>query len=144
MHIKYSINKIESRIIFCPDEEGLKIIKKNVSSTAIAGDLSRLYSDKKILLIIDKKINKKITKYLIHDLKISNFKMSIMMVSGNKNNKDIKIKQSIDLSNIRYKPIIIGRNGETIKKIRECSQNEISNIMKSNIHLYLQVNKVND
>ena len=60
------------------------------------------------------------------------------------NNKDIKIKQSIDLSNIRYKPIIIGRNGETIKKIRECSQNEISNIMKSKIHLYLQVNKVND
>ena len=35
-------------------------------------------------------------------------------------------------------------NGETIKKIRECSQNEISNIMKSKIHLYLQVNKLND
>ena len=91
MHIKYSINKVENRVIFCPDKEGLKIIKKNVSSTAIAGDLSRLYSDKKILLIIDKKINKKITKYLIHDLKISNFKMSIMMVSGNKNNKDMKL-----------------------------------------------------
>tara|TARA_B100001167_G_C16738459_1_gene289755 strand:+ start:29 stop:1165 length:1137 start_codon:yes stop_codon:yes gene_type:complete len=91
MHIKYSINKVENRVIFCPDKEGLKIIKKNVSSTAIAGDLSRLYSDKKILLIIDKKINKKITKYLIHDLKISNFKMSIMMVSGNKNNKNMKL-----------------------------------------------------
>ena len=60
------------------------------------------------------------------------------------NNKDIKIKQSIDLINMRYKPIILGKNGETIKKIRECSQNEISNIMKSKIHLYLQVNKVND
>ena len=59
-------------------------------------------------------------------------------------NKDIKIKQSIDLINIRYKSIILGKNGETIKKIRECSQNEISNIMKSKIHLYLQVNKVND
>ena len=58
------------------------------------------------------------------------------------NNKDIKIKQSIDLSNMRYKPIILGKNGETIKKIREYSQNEISNIMKSKIHLYLQVNKV--
>ena len=91
MHIKYSINKVENRVIFCPDKEGLKIIKKNASSTAIAGDLSRLYSDKKILLIIDKKINKKITKYLIHDLKISNFKMSIMMVSGNKNNKNMKL-----------------------------------------------------
>ena len=91
MHIKYSINKIESRIIFCPDEEGLKIIKKNVSSTAIAGDLSKLYSDKKILLIIDEKINKRITKYLIHDLNISNFKLSIMMVKGNKNNKNMKL-----------------------------------------------------
>ena len=91
MHIKYSINKVENRVIFCPDNEGLKIIKKNVSSTAIAGDLSRLYSDKKILLIIDKKINKRITKYLIHDLKISNFKMSIMMVHGNKNNKNMKL-----------------------------------------------------
>ena len=91
MHIKYSINKVENRVIFCPDKEGLKIIKKNVSSTAIAGDLSRLYSDKKILLIIDEKINKRITKYLIHDLKISNFKMSIMMVSGNKNNKNMKL-----------------------------------------------------
>ena len=60
MHIKYSINKVENRVIFCPDSEGLKILKKNVSSTAIAGDLSRLYSDKKILLIIDQKINKRI------------------------------------------------------------------------------------
>ena len=58
-------------------------------------------------------------------------------------NKDIKTKQSIDLINIRYKSIILGKNGETIKKIRESSQNEISNIMKSKIHLYLQVNKLN-
>jgi GTPase Era involved in 16S rRNA processing len=45
---------------------------------------------------------------------------------------------------MRYKPIILGKKGGTIKKIRECSQNEISNIMKSKIHLYLQVNKLND
>ena len=60
------------------------------------------------------------------------------------NNNDIKIKQSIDLANMRYKPIILGKKGRTIKRIRECSQNEISNIMKSKIHLYLQVNKLND
>ena len=59
-------------------------------------------------------------------------------------NKDIKIKQSIELKNMRYKPIILGKKGETIKKIRESSQNEISNIMKSKIHLYLQVIKLND
>jgi GTP-binding protein Era len=60
------------------------------------------------------------------------------------NNNDIKIKQSIDLTNMRYKPIILGKKGGTIKRIREYSQNEISNIMKSKIHLYLQVNKLND
>ena len=60
------------------------------------------------------------------------------------NNNDIKIKQSIDLTNSRYKSIILGKKGGTIKKIRECSQNEISNIMKSKIHLYLQVSKLND
>ena len=59
-------------------------------------------------------------------------------------NNDIKIKQSIEEKNLRYKPIIIGKNGETIKKIRESSQNEISNILQSKIHLYLQVNKLND
>ncbi len=59
-------------------------------------------------------------------------------------NNDIKIKQSIDLTNMRYKPIILGKKGGTIKKIRERSQNDISNIMKSKIHLYLQVNKLND
>ena len=60
------------------------------------------------------------------------------------NNNDIKIKQSIDLINMRYKPIILGENGGIIKKIRESSQKEIANIMQSKIHLYLQVNKIND
>ncbi|MDP7520917.1 MAG: cobalamin-dependent protein [Candidatus Pacearchaeota archaeon] len=59
-------------------------------------------------------------------------------------NKHIKIKQSIDLKNLRYKPIILGKNGDTIKKIRESSQNEIANIMKSKVHLYLQINKLHD
>ena len=59
-------------------------------------------------------------------------------------NKDIKIKQSIDLDNIRYKRIVIGKKGETIKKIREKSQNDISKILKTKVHLYLQINKIND
>ena len=59
-------------------------------------------------------------------------------------NKHIKIKQSIDLKNLRYKPIILGKNGNTIKKIRESSQTEIASIMKSKVHLYLQINKLHD
>jgi len=40
--------------------------------------------------------------------------------------------------------MILGKKGETIKKIRKSSQNDISNIMKSKIHLYLQINKFDD
>jgi len=55
------------------------------------------------------------------------------------NKRNIKIKQTIEISNLRYKSIILGKNGATIKKIRESSQKEIENILKSKIHLYLEV-----
>jgi len=59
-------------------------------------------------------------------------------------NKHIKIKQSIDLKNLRYKSIILGKNGNNIKKIRESSQKEIAHIMKAKVHLYLQINRLHD
>ena len=118
MHIKYYIDKVENRIVFCPDNEGLNIVKKNISSMVLAGDLSRLYPNQKILLVIDKKINKRITKYLIHELKISNPKMAIMMVSGNKNNKNMKLLFKIidNLFNKKFtkKSVIISCGGGVI------------------------------
>ena len=54
-------------------------------------------------------------------------------------NNDLKIKQSIELINIRYKGIISGKKGEVIKKIREKSQEEIKDIFKCKVHLYLKV-----
>ena len=77
-------------------------------------------------------------KEIPYNLSIKNLKFQILK------NKDIKIKQSIEIKNIRHKPIILGKKGITIKKIREASQNEIKDIMKSEVHLYLQVNKIND
>ena len=59
-------------------------------------------------------------------------------------NHDIKIKQSIELQNERYKPIILGKKGNTIKRIRENSQNAIHKILNCKVHLYLQVNINND
>ena len=53
----------------------------------------------------------------------------------NLNNGDIKIKQKIIISNIRYKKIILGKNGEKIKKI--------SKILNCKTHLYLQIVKDN-
>ncbi len=58
-------------------------------------------------------------------------------------NGDLKIKQEISIENIRYKKIILGKNGEKIKEIRVRSQNQINKIFKSKIHLYLNVIKSN-
>ena len=41
-------------------------------------------------MVIDKKINKKLTKYLIHDLKISFPNMFVLFLNGEKTNKNIK------------------------------------------------------
>ena len=91
MHINYKINNKTHRIIFCPDREGLEIIDKKKSYTTIAKDLLKNYNDKKILLIIDKNIDKGIINYLVHDLKISFCKLEIMYINGSKKNKDTKL-----------------------------------------------------
>ena len=83
--IKYKVGKQEYRITFCPDKE----------EPTIAKDLSRLYSDKKILLIIDKKVNENIISNLIKDLKISTPSLKLMMVDGEKKNKNCKFLFSI-------------------------------------------------
>lgn len=54
-------------------------------------------------------------------------------------NGDLKIKQSIEINNIRYKPILLGKKGQTIKRIREKSQMDIKKIFNCNIHLYINV-----
>ena len=59
------------------------------------------------------------------------------------NKKNIKIKQLIEINNLRYKSIILGKKGENIKRIRELSQKEIEKIFNSKIHLYLKVVHVN-
>ncbi len=59
------------------------------------------------------------------------------------NKKNIKIKQLIEINNLRYKPIILGKKGNTIKRIRESSQKEIENVFNSKIHLYLEVIHIN-
>ena len=59
-------------------------------------------------------------------------------------NGDLKIKQSIELNNPRYKAIVLGKKGETIKRIREKSQSEIKNILNCKVHLYLHANLKNE
>jgi len=54
-------------------------------------------------------------------------------------NGDLKIKQKLIINNLRYRKIILGKEGEKIKKIRELSQNQISKILDCKTHLYLEV-----
>ena len=95
MNIKYLINNKSHKICFCPDKKGLKIRKKNKPDSNISNDLLKFYNDKKVLLIIDKNIDKKITKYLIHDLKVAVPNISVMMIGGSKKNKNLNFLLNI-------------------------------------------------
>ena len=91
MKIEYYLNKKKFDIKFCPDHQGLGIRKKTNSYMTIAKDLKKNYFDQKVLLVFDKKINKKIIKYVIHDLKKSFPKLSVLYFSGEKVNKNKKV-----------------------------------------------------
>ncbi len=56
-------------------------------------------------------------------------------------NGDLKIKQDIEISNIRYKKILLGKSGNKIKEIRTMSQKDISKILKTKVHLYINIIK---
>ncbi len=79
--IKYHISKINHRITFCHDKE----------AEDISQDLKRLFSDKKMLLIIDKRINKDVIKNLYKDLKHLGYRIFPMYVEGSKKNKNEKL-----------------------------------------------------
>ena len=68
MILNYRINKENFKAIFCNDKESPDIFKA----------ISKLYCDKKLLLIIDKKLSKKFTKYLFKDLKKCGLKVTLL------------------------------------------------------------------
>jgi len=79
--IKYKINGSSHRITFCFDRE----------APDISLDMSRFFSDKKMLLVIDKSVNKQIIKNIYKDLSVSDFDIKLLMVEGSKNNKNEKL-----------------------------------------------------
>ena len=121
MLLRYKVNNYSHRIVFCPDKEGLQIKKKIKSYTLIARDLKKNYNDKKIVLIYDKKINKKIIKYLIHDLKISFKKLRLISFQGSKKNKNInqllKIINFLIENKFTKKSVLISCGGGVIGDI---------------------------
>lgn len=80
MIINYKVNNLNYKATFCHNKESPDIYKA----------LSKLYCDKKMLLIIDKKLNSKFTKFLFKDLKKCGLKVTLLKVDGSKVNKNRK------------------------------------------------------
>ena len=78
-----------------------------------------------------------IHKEIPYNIKITN-KLFKFLKNG-----DLKIKQNIEIQNQRYKKIILGKNGDKIKDIRIKSQLNISKILKTKVHLYINIIKAN-
>ncbi len=90
MQFNYKVENDTFKVTFCPDNQGLNLSKKSNSYMQISKDLKKLKHDQKILLVIDKNINSKIIKYIIHDLKISYPELNVLYVQGSKKNKNLK------------------------------------------------------
>ena len=98
-------------------------------------------TDKDDIFISNECTRNSLLKYLHMEIPYNIFVKNKIFKQINK--KNIKIKQVININNQRYKKIILGKNGKTIKRIREDSQREIENILNSKIHLYIDVVLVN-
>ena len=104
--------------------------------------LSDEITDKDDIYISNECTRNAILKYLHKEIPY-NLKVSNIVFKYLKNN-NLKIKKLIEIKNSRYKPIILGKNGLTIKRIREQSQKDLNKIFKCKVHLYLQVNFKNE
>ncbi len=81
-NIKYSINKEINNIIFCTNKE----------TSDISNQLKKNYSDRKVLLVIDKNLDKNFRKYLLADLKkLTRLDFHLLEVQGSKKNKNRKL-----------------------------------------------------
>lgn len=81
MNINYKIEKINYGITFCENKEAPDIVN----------NLKRNFFDRKLLLIMDKKLSKNFSKYLYKDLSKMNLEISVMKLDATKKNKNEKI-----------------------------------------------------
>ena len=81
MNINYKIEKINYGITFCENKEAPDIVN----------NLKKNFFDRKLLLIMDKKLSKNFSKYLYKDLSKMNLEISVMKLDATKKNKNEKI-----------------------------------------------------
>jgi len=135
------INQLdEFFLISAKFNQGIDKFLDFISSKAIDGNWiynNNEITDKDDIYITNECTRNSILEYLHqeipYNIKVENNSFKFLK------NKDLKIKQNIILNNVRYKPIILGKKGISIRRIREKSQLEIKKIFDCNVHLYLQV-----
>ena len=71
------------------------------------------------------------------------YQLNVLTDSYQVLDKSIKIYQTILVSKNNQKTIILGKNGEIIKKIGMLAKQEIANLVKTRVHLFLFI-KVNE
>ena len=108
MKLKYNINNIDHNVILCKKKE----------AHDIRNQFTKNYSDKKVLIIIDKNLNYKFSKYLFRDLKSTkNIKLSVLKVDATKANKTevllFKILDTLIKKNLQ-KSVIISCGGGVV------------------------------
>ena len=140
-----SINLVKDFfIISAKYNNGINVIKDYLIKRSQYNDwkyTSNEITNKSVIFISNECTRNSILKYLHKEIPYNVDVQNKLYKKINK--KNIKIKQAIEIYNRRYKAIILGKNGQTIKKIRENSQKEISQIFNSKIHLYLEVVIIN-
>ncbi len=109
MKLKYNINNIDHNVILCKKKE----------AHDIRNQFTKNYSDKKVLIIIDKNLNYKFSKYLFRDLKSTkNIKLSVLKVDATKANKTevllFKILDTLIKKKFTKKSVIISCGGGVV------------------------------
>ena len=108
MKLEYTINKEKNSIIFC---------KKN-NFSILSKSLDKINSDKNVLFIYDKKINKKNIDEIFNELKLSGCNILKIECHGDKTNKNekllFKILDILLANNFTKKSVIISFGGGVI------------------------------
>ena len=131
-------------LISAKNNIGIDPFVKFICKEAIESDW--IYNNNEITNKDDIYITNECTRNAILEYLHQEIPYNISVINNNfkfLNNNQLKIKQIIQINNQRYKSIILGKKGSSIKKIRERSQSEIEKILNCKVHLYLQV-MVND
>jgi 3-dehydroquinate synthetase len=81
MNINYKIDKLNYGVTFCENKEAPDIIN----------NLKKHFFDKKVLVIMDRKLSKNFSSYLLKDLSLMNLDLSIIKLDATKKNKNEKV-----------------------------------------------------